>query len=269
MFDDTTTYIGSLSDEDGTSPRLDAYPRTQMRDVDEDYELDGSTGGSNGRPLKKQRVGPTNNKFSRKEPMRIEKCASNGKVYITNKPKFPVKLLPDSHDPKKVAENQAMLQKQLRLSLAESEKLRAANTKLAKDNKILEEKMCIMQRHNVELMTMANSFRAQSRKMRDGLDARGQGPANYPIASAPPIHRQQEDRGSLTGAESHTAAPPTEPRVLPRTMDRSSSPIMGTQTQETGHSFGIERLFTGRHLPIQNLPRHKPEMEGPRMDTAQ
>ncbi|KAG1827116.1 uncharacterized protein BJ212DRAFT_31327 [Suillus subaureus] len=223
-------------------------------------------------------VGPPSNGLSRKEPMRIEKCASNGKVYLTNKPKFSVELLPDSHNPaKKAAGSQAVsnnvqsgLQKQLRQALAENEKLRVVNAKLEKDNEILEDKMCTIQRRNVELMTMAKSFRAQSRKTRDSLDALGQGPVNHPFASAPPIHRHQEGRGSLTGVRSCTAVPPTQPRFLTRPMDRSSSTIIGTQTQETGHSFRIEHQSAGRrHLPIQNMPHHELEMEGPCMDTTQ
>lgn len=258
MFDDTTTQIGSLPNEDRTSPRLGAHPRTQTRDVDEEYEqLDASAGGSNGRPPKKQRVGPPSNGLSRKEPMRIEKYSHN-----------PAKKAAGSQA---VSNNvQSGLQKQLRQALAENEKLRVVNAKLEKDNEILEDKMCTIQRRNVELMTMAKSFRAQSRKTRDSLDALGQGPVNHPFASAPPIHRHQEGRGSLTGVRSCTAVPPTQPRFLTRPMDRSSSTIIGTQTQETGHSFRIEHQSAGRrHLPIQNMPHHELEMEGPCMDTTQ
>ncbi|KAG1877939.1 hypothetical protein DFJ58DRAFT_12202 [Suillus subalutaceus] len=265
-------------DDDGTSSRLGAYPRTQTWDADEEYEqLDASAGGSSGRPPKKQRVGSLSNELSRKEPMRIEKYASDGKVYLTNKPKFSVELLPNSHNPAEKAAGsratpdnvQSMLHKQLRLALAENEKLRVSNAKLEKDKGIMQDKMRTIQRHNVELMTLAKSFRAQTRKTRDSFDALGQGSVSYPFASAPPIHRHQEGRGSLTGVRSYTAAPPTEPRFLARPMDKSSSTIIGTQTQEMGHSFHIEHQSAGRHLLIQNMPHHEPEMEGPCMDTTQ
>lgn len=272
MFDGTTTHIGSLPDEDGTSPRLHAYPRTQTWDTDEKSEqLEASVGGLNGQPTKKQRVGPYSNGLSRKEPMRIEKRASNGKVYLTNKPQFPVELLPDSHNPaSNAAGSQAILdndvlQQQLRLALAEIDKLKFENVKLEKDKKILVDEMRTMQRHKVELITMAKSFHAQSCRARDSLDALGQGPVDYPSAPVPPIHRHQEGRGSPTGARSYTAPPPTSPRFPARPMDGSSSTIIGTQTQEMDHSFRIGRRSVGHYLP---MPRHELGMKGPRMDTA-
>ncbi|KAG2367433.1 hypothetical protein BDR07DRAFT_270655 [Suillus spraguei] len=158
-----------------------------------------------------------------------------------------------------------VLQQQLRLALAEIDKLRFDNVKLEKEKKILADEMRTMQRRNVELMTIAKSFRAQSCRARDNLDALGQGPVNDPSAPAPPIHRHQEGRGSLTGARSYTAPPPTSPRFPARPMDGSSSTIIGTQTQEMDHSFRIGRRSVGRYLP---MPRHELEMEEPRMDTA-
>jgi hypothetical protein len=162
-----------------------------------------------------------------------------------------------------------MLQKQLRLALAEIEKLTIANVKLEKDKEILEDRICIVQRHNVELMTVAKSFRAQSRKTHDNMGTPGQGPVDYPSAPAPPIHRHQNDRSSLTDARSYTAAPPTEPRFLPCPTAGSSSTILGTQSHEMGHSFRIGHRSAGRYLPIQNMAHHELEMEGPRRDTTQ
>ncbi|KAG2158298.1 uncharacterized protein EDB93DRAFT_658927 [Suillus bovinus] len=272
MFDDNTTRIGSSPDEDDSSSRLDAYPRTHTRHVDEYEQLDASASDSSGPPPKKQRVGPPRNRLlRRREPLRLEKRASTGKVYLTNKPQFPVKLLPNSHHPaKKAARSQAIpdnvqsvVQKQLRLALAENEKLRVANARLEKDNEImkkgheiLEDKICTMQRRNVELTNMARSFRAQSRKKRNNLDSLGQGPVNYPFASTPPIHRHQEGRDSLPSARSYTATP-------------STATSTGAQTQEMGHSFRIGHRSAGHYLPIENTSCHELEMEGSHTDTTQ
>ncbi|KAG2157278.1 hypothetical protein DEU56DRAFT_905932 [Suillus clintonianus] len=286
MFDDTTKpHIRSMSDENGTflsmrsSTQLDASPRTRARDVSEEHEqLDASAGGSNGRPPKKQRVGPPGNGLSSKEPLRVEKRASNGKVYLTNKPQFPIELLPDSHKPsKKAAGNKAtpnnvpsMDQEQLRLALAENEKLRVANAELKKDKAILENEICALARHNEDLVTMATSFRAQSRKTRNHLLALvGQGVVNPPSISAPPVGRHQEAmhrRGSLTGTISYTEAPHTQPRFLAQIMDGA---ILHTQTHETDHTFRIGRRSVGRFPPIQDTLRHELETGGPRKDTAQ
>ncbi|KAG2756057.1 hypothetical protein P692DRAFT_20561925 [Suillus brevipes Sb2] len=160
-----------------------------------------------------------------------------------------------------------MLQKQLRLMAVENRELRVAKANLEKDKEILEDKLCTEQRANVGLMTVARTFRAQFCKARDSIHTPGQGPINYPPVSAPPIHKPQNGRGSLTDARSYTAAPPTEPRSLARPTVGSSSTIIDTQSHEMGHSFRIGHRSAARYLPIQNMACHELETEGPRRDT--